>query len=129
MLNTGIKGKAEIKVSLEVTADKIGSGNLPVFATPSMVAIMEKAACESILPYLEEGLSTVGSMININHISATPIGMNVRSESELIDIEGKRLIFKVSAYDDTGLIGEGKHERIIIKEDKFLSKALSKKSK
>lgn len=126
MLEVGIKGNQEVKVSEANTALAMGSGTLKVFATPSMIALMEKTAWESVAAHLEEGSGTVGTQLNVSHLSATPLGMTVRCESELIEVDGRKLVFKVTAYDDAGLIGEGNHERFIVKNEKFQAKADSK---
>lgn len=107
----------------------MGSGTLEVFATPAMIALMEKTACESVQPYLEEGCGTVGTALNIKHVSATPVGMTVTCESVLTEVEGRRLTFIVLASDEHGLIGEGTHERFIVNNEKFQSKADSKLEK
>lgn len=127
MLEIGIKNKETIMVTEENTAKKLGSGLLPVFATPAMVALMESTASNSILKELAENEGTVGISLNVQHVSATPIGMSVYCESELIEIDKKRLVFKVEAYDEAGLIGTGTHERFIINNEKFMSKAEGKK--
>lgn len=129
MLETGIKGEQKVEVVYENTATAVGSGVLEVFATPCMIALMEKTACDSVLPYLEEGNGTVGTEVNVKHLSATPIGMTVRCESELVEVDGRRLIFKVAAFDDAGLIGEGMHERFIVNNEKFQSKTNRKGEK
>lgn len=126
MLEVGIKGKQEVQVVDANTAIAMGSGTLKVFATPSMIALMEKTAWESVAPHLEEGSGTVGTQLHVSHLSATPLGMTVRCESELIEIDGRKLVFKVAAYDQAGLIGEGTHERFIVKNEKFQAKADSK---
>lgn len=126
MLEAGIKGMQEVKVVDENTALAMGSGTLKVFATPSMIALMEKTAWESVAPHLEEGSGTVGTRLDISHLSATPLGMTVRCESELVEVDGRKLVFKVAAYDEAGLIGEGSHERFIVKNEKFQAKADSK---
>lgn len=126
MLEAGIKGEQKVEVVYENTATAVGSGVLEVFATPCMLALMEKTACDSVIPYLEDGWGTVGTEVNIKHVAATPIGMTVRCESELITVDGRRLVFTVKAYDDAGLIGEGTHERFMVNNEKFQSKANSK---
>ena len=126
MLEAGIKGTQEVKVTEENTALTMGSGTLKVFATPSMIALMEKTAWQSVAPNLEEGSGTVGTQLNVSHLSATPLGMTVRCESELTEVDGRKLVFKVAAYDNAGLIGEGTHERFIVKNEKFQAKADSK---
>lgn len=129
MLETGIKGEQKVEVVYENTATAVGSGVLEVFATPCMIALMEKTACDSVIPYLEEGNGTVGTEVNVKHLSATPIGMTVRCESELVEVDGRRLVFKVAAFDDAGLIGEGMHERFIVNNEKFQSKTNRKGEK
>ena len=128
MLKAGIKGSAEVKVTEANSAKVMGSGSLDVFATPAMIALIEKAAAESVLPYLEEGQTTVGTLINVKHVAATPLGCTARSECELIEVDGRRLVYNVSAYDNAGLIGEGVHERFIISAEKFMLKTNAKKS-
>ena len=91
-----------------------------------MCALMEEASWKSIAPHLEVGQSTVGTRLNISHDSATPAGMKVWAESEVTEVDGKRLVLKVSAYDEKGLIGQGTHERFIIADERFLSKAAKK---
>ena len=122
-IEVGMKGRAEDVVREENTAQAVGSGTLPVFATPAMTALMEKAAWTSLAPYLEEGESTVGTKLEITHDSATPVGLKVWAESEVTAVEGKRIVFHVSAYDEKGLIGQGTHERFLITNDRFLAKA------
>ena len=125
-VTVGLKGRAESLVTEENTALTAGSGTLPVFATPFMCALMEKAAWTSIAPCLEEGESTVGTKLDITHDSATPLGMKVWAESEVTEVDGKRIVLKVAAYDEKGLIGQGIHERFIITDQRFLAKAARK---
>lgn len=127
MLEVGIRCEKKVMVTEENTADKMGSGLLPVFATPAMISLMEDAASSSVLPYLEEGMGTVGISLNVKHTAATPIGMQVRCESELMEIDRKRLVFQVTAYDELGEIGSGIHERFIIDNEKFMEKANAKR--
>lgn len=122
-VTVGIKGRADDVVNAGNTAQAACSGALPVFGTPFMCALMEKAAWTSIAPYLEEGQGTVGTKLDIVHTSATPVGMKVWAESEVTAVDGKRIELKVAAYDEKGLIGEGSHERFIIVDEKFLAKA------
>lgn len=129
MLEAGIKGTGSVEVVHENTAAAVGSGMLEVFATPMMIALMEKTACESVAPYLEEGSGTVGTELNVKHVAATPIGMQVTCETELVEVDGRRLVFRVKASDEAGLIGEGTHERFIINNEKFQSKANGKLNK
>lgn len=127
LLTTGIKGKAEAVVDAHNTAKAMGSGTLDVFATPAMVALMESAAYRSVASALEPGTGTVGTLMNIKHVAATPMGMRVTAESELIEVDGRRLVFSVQASDETGLIGTGTHERFIVADRKFMAKAESKR--
>lgn len=129
MLKTGIKGTQQVKVTEENTALAMGSGALRVFATPAMIALMEETAWKSVADALEEGCGTVGIQLNVAHLSATPVGMEIRCESELTEIQGKKLIFKMAAYDEAGLVGEGTHERFIVANEKFQAKADSKLDK
>lgn len=126
MLEAGIKNKKDMIVTEENTAKAVGSGGLEVFATPALIALAEKTAYESVIPYLEEGQGTVGTNINIKHIAATPIGMKVVCETELIEFDidkPRRLLFSVNVYDEVEKIAEGTHERFIINNDKFMGKA------
>jgi predicted thioesterase len=127
MITPGIKGHIEQIVSEQLCADKIGSGLVKVFATPMMIALMEQTCNESVTPYLEAGQGTVGTHINVSHCAATPVGMKVWCDSELIDVDRRRLTFKVTAFDEKGLIGEGTHERFIIDTAKFQQKTNEKR--
>ena len=128
MLKEGVKGTQEIMVTEENTAKVMGSDALDVFATPAMIALMEKTAWESVQPYLEEGSGTVGTLMNVKHVAATPVGMEVTCETKLVEVDRKRLVFEVKAYDAAGVIGEGTHERFIIDNERFLAKAEAKKN-
>ena len=125
-MEAGIKNEKSIVVTDEVTASKVGSGLLPVYATPSMIALMEGTCAESVQPYLAEGEGTVGVAVDIKHIAATPVGMEVTCESELVEVDGRKLVFKIKAMDEAGLIGEARHERFIIENEKFLAKTNAK---
>lgn len=127
MLKTGIIGKQEVVVSQNNTAEVVGSGQLPVFATPAMIALIEKTAWMSVADELEQGQGSVGTRLDVAHTSATPVGMKVWCETELTEIDKRRLVFKVNVFDESGEIGKGTHERFIIQNDKFLKKAESKK--
>jgi len=124
-MEIGIKGRAETVVNHENTAKFVGSGELEVFATPQMIALMEQAAASSVAGELEEGQGTVGTLLNVSH-DAAPLGMKVWAETELVEVDRRRLVFDVKAYDECGLIGQGKHERFIIQNDKFLAKVNAK---
>ena len=126
-LEIGITKEQTILVTEELTAQKMGSGLLPVYATPCMIALMENKARTSVESFLEEGQGTVGPAINIKHTAATPVGMKVTSESKLLEVDRKRLVFEVKAYDEAGEIGSGTHERFIIENEKFMKRAEGKK--
>ena len=127
-LSAGLVGAATTTVTNSNIAATMKSGSLAVFATPAMCALMEEAALHSVAPYLAEGEGTVGTKLCVSHDAATPLGMNVRAESELVEIDRRRLVFNVSAYDECGLIGKGTHERFIINGEKFLAKVNAKKA-
>ena len=127
VLPIGLKGLAETLVTEENTAAAMGSGLLPVFATPAMLALMEQAAASSVQPFLPEGQGTVGTRLEVSHLAATPIGLTVRAESELIAVDRRKLRFAVRAWAGDELIGEGEHERFVIDNAHFLEKALSKR--
>lgn len=126
MLEAGIKGRQEIVVTEANTAKALGSGTLEVFGTPAMIALMEFTALSSVAPYLEEGAGTVGTLLNVTHDAPTPLGMTVWCESELKEVDRRRLVFHVAAFDAAGKIGEGTHERFIIDNEKFQMKANKK---
>lgn len=121
-MKTGIKCVKEEVVTADLTAEVVGSGGLAVYATPAMIRLMEHAAWSCVEDLMEEGFTTVGILMNVKHVSASPIGAHIKAESELIEIDGRRLVFKVVAYDEDGLIGEGVHERFVVNEEKFMSK-------
>ena len=127
MLSTGIKGRKTTEVTQENTAEAVGSGTLPVFATPAMIALIEATASGSVAPFLEEGSSTVGTHLDIAHSSATPVGMSATCETELVEVDRRRLVFRVVVTDAKGEIGSGTHERFVVDNAKFMSKAESKK--
>ena len=126
MLETGIKGRQEVVVSDANSAKTMGSGTLDVFATPAMTALMEKTAWMSVADHLDEGCGTVGTLLNVTHDAPTPLGMTVWCETELVEVDGRRLVFDVAAYDAKGKIGGGRHERFIIQNEKFQAKANKK---
>ena len=125
-LEIGIKGSSSCTVTLNDTAKALGSGGLDVLSTPKLIALMENAALLSVRPYLEEGSDTVGTLLNVKHLAATPVGMTVRAEAELIEIDRRRLVFSVKAWDEVELVGEGTHERFIVHMEKFTNKCNSK---
>lgn len=113
-------------VTKENTASRYGSGLVDVFATPAMVALMEKAALNSVLPYLPQGFNTVGTEVCVKHTKATPMGWEVFSKAILKEIDGKKLIFEVVAWDNEGEIGRGTHTRFIIDSKRFMEKFSAK---
>ncbi len=125
-ITVGLKGRSDTVVTEHNTANAIGSGLVPVFATPYMIALMENAAANSLLPYLAQDEGTVGTHLDVAHTSATPIGMKVWAETTVTAVEGKKITFEVAAYDEAGEIGRGTHERFIIKPERFLAKAQGK---
>lgn len=125
-IEVGIQGLAEALVEQADTAKEVGSGDLLVYATPCMVALMEGAAYESIAPYLAEGESSVGTKMDVTHLSATPVGMSVRAESVVTAVEGRKVTFSITAYDEAGEIGRATHERVVIKTERFLEKTYDK---
>ncbi len=126
MLETGIKGKQTVTADASNSAKTMGSGSLDVFATPAMVALMEKTAVKSIEPYLEAGQTSVGTALDIKHSAATPFGMTVTCESELVAVDGRKLTFEVTASDERGVIGSGMHERFIVDAERFQEKTNNK---
>lgn len=127
MLEKGITGNKEIVVTEDRTAKAMGSGELPVFATPAMIALIEETAWKSVSGFLDPGQGTVGTKLEISHLAATPPGMKVSCRTELTEVDRRRLVFKAEVFDECGKVGEGTHERFIVENEKFLLRALSKK--
>ena len=126
MLEAGLIGERELTVTEENTAKTMKSGELDVFATPAMIALMEETAYKSVSGELDDGMGSVGTLMNVKHLAASPVGMHIRCKSELTQVDGRKLVFKVEAYDESGLIGEGVHERFIVDNQKFQKKADAK---
>lgn len=126
MLETGLKNIKEVVCDESNTAAAVGSGSLRVFSTPALLTLMELCAAECAGAHLEDGQSTVGTRVELKHVAATPVGMTVRCECELIEIDRRRLVFDIKAYDERELVGECVHERFIVNNDKFLDKCYSK---
>ena len=122
----GTVGVASTLVEPEDTALSVGSGSLRVYATPAMVALMEGAACEALADFLPEGKTSVGTELNVKHISATPVGLEVTAEATITAVEGNTVTFSLIAKDEAGKIGEGTHRRVIVGEQKFLEKTYQK---
>ena len=125
-ITVGMKAEVTTLVEREDTAKEVGSGSLLVYATPCMVALMEGAACEAIAEALSDSQTTVGTALNIEHISATPVGLEVRAEAEVTAVDGKIITFERKAFDEAGEIGNGTHKRAIVPVQKFLDKAYAK---
>ena len=122
MLEVGLKYQSRVVVSEDNTALKLGSGDMEVFATPAMIALMENAAMNAVAEHLDAGATTVGTMMKSSHIKASAVGATITAEAELVAVEGRRLSFVVKAWDEKGTIGEGEHERFIVDRERFLSK-------
>lgn len=120
----------EINATVEenMTAESMKSGSLPVLATPCMIALMEQASAELCQQFLPEGISTVGTMVNIQHLAATSLGAPVRTVATLTAFDGRKASFDVVSYDNAGVIGKGTHERFTIKVDSFMKKAADRKN-
>ena len=125
-ITIGMTGSVSTSVEREDTAYEVGSGSLLVYATPCMVALMEGAACEAIAEALPEEKTSVGTQLDISHIAATPVGMEVRAEAEVTEVDGNMITFRVAAYDESGKIGEGTHKRAVITSQRFLDKVYAK---
>ena len=125
-ITVGMKAEVSTLVEREDTAREVGSGSLLVYATPCMVALMEGAACEAIEEALDADKTTVGTMLNIQHLSATPVGLEVRATAEVTAVEGKVITFSIEAFDEAGQIGKGTHQRVIVPTEKFLERAYGK---
>lgn len=125
-ITVGMKGTAKTQAEREDTALEVGSGSLLVYATPCMVALMEGAACEAIAEAIPENKSSVGTYLQISHLSATPVGLEVWAEAEVTAVEGSIITFQVTAFDEAGKIGEGIHKRAVITTQKFLDKTYAK---
>ena len=124
-----IKATVTEAVTEDKTALSVGSGSLRVYATPAMLALIEKAACKALEGLLAEGETTVGTLLNVKHLAATPVGMQVSATAELIARDGRKFVFSVTASDECGVIGEGTHERFLVFSDKFTDKTYSKLNK
>lgn len=122
----GLVGTAETMVTLSQTAQALGSGLLPVYGTPSLVALLEQAAVNALVPHLATGMTSVGLRVHVQHMAPTPVGMAVRATATLVAVDGRRLSFHVSAYDDVEQVADGSHERVIVDEARFVARAAAK---
>jgi len=125
-IQPGLSAEVEIEVSKTHTAAHLGSGSIAVYATPALVALMENAAVKVLEGRLPEGQTTVGGQINVRHLGATPVEMKVRARAELLEVSGRKLTFRVQAWDEVELIGEANHVRFIIEENKFMERVANK---
>ena len=125
-ITIGMRGEVSTLAEREDTAQEVGSGSLLVYATPCMVALMEGAACEAIESALEEGQTTVGIELNIRHTAATPVGLEVRAEAEVTEVDGKVITFALRAFDEAGEISSGTHKRAVVNAQRFLDKTYAK---
>lgn len=127
MLTTGLTGSQTERVTPDRTAASVGSGLLPVYATPAMIALMERTASELVAPFLREGEATVGTSIEVKHLAATPEGMEVRCQCVLTAIDRRRLTFAIEVFDAVGLVGTATHDRFIVDTARFMAKAASRR--
>lgn len=128
-LRSGLCGEATTVVDDHNTAMALGSGSVPVFATPAMAALVEEAAVKAVSEVLGEDQTTVGVYLELQHLAATPVGLTVRAEAKLVNVEGRRLTFRVTAYDDVEQIGIGSHQRMLVDISRFLSRTQTKHAK
>ena len=125
-LKPGICGRIDLVVDASVSAKNAASGEMDVFGTPYVIALMEQTADTSTRPYLEEGCATVGTLVNIRHTAATPMGMKAYATSELIEVDGRRLVYRVAVFDEVGQVADGLHERFIIYKEKFMQRTANR---
>ena len=125
-LEPGLTGELSITVTEDLTAAALGSGSVNVYATPAMIVLLEAAAIKALEGHLSEGFTSVGISVDVKHLAATPIGMTVRARALLKAIDGRRLVFEVSAWDPVERIGEGTHERFIVDYQRFMDRIRSK---
>ena len=125
-IEPGLRGEVSLVVGEEHTAARFGAGGVRVLGTPMMIGLMENAAFSALQKLLPEGQSSVGTRVDIRHLAATPVGMQVTATAELLEVDGRRLLFRVEARDERELIGEGQHERFIITLDRFLARVTEK---
>ncbi len=126
-LKVGLNTESIHKVKPEESAEAYGSGTVPVYATPALIALMENTSKACVAPYLPLEDTTVGTEVNISHLKATPIGMMVKCQAELLEVKGKKLNFKVEAFDEEGKIGEGTHTRYIVNSEEFVKRVYKNK--
>lgn len=125
-ITVGLRGEAAVVVDQHNTATAMGSGNVPAFATPAMIALMERAAVNALRRHLDEGQESVGVAVDVRHLAATPVGKRVRAEAEVTAVEGRRITFAVRAFDAVEKVGEGSHQRILVDREQFIWKMATK---
>ncbi len=125
-LSPGLSGTASVTVTPDLTANAFASGTVAVYATPAMIALIEAAAVAALDGHLPEGKTSVGTRIDVQHLAATPVGMTVSATATLTEVDGRRLVFEVSAADPVEVIGSGTHERFIVDRDRFEQKVREK---
>ena len=128
-LSPGLTGEASTTVDYTNTAASLGSGLVPVFGTPALIALLELAAVHAVADSLPSGSTSVGTHLDVRHLAATPVGMVVRATATLTDVDGRRLTFAVRAYDEVENVGEGTHTRVIVDVERFLQRAEAKKKR
>jgi len=125
-LEPGLSAEVETTVGAAETATHLGSGTIAVYATPALVALMENAAVRALEGHLPVGQTTVGGHIDITHLAATPVGMQVRAHAELVKVQGRKLSFRIQAWDEVEQIGEASHIRFIVEKNPFMERAREK---
>jgi len=122
----GLTGEIETIGTEADTAERLGSGSVPVFGTPALVRLMENAAVRALEGHLPPGQTSVGGRMDIWHLAATPVGMRVRARAELVEVEGHRLTFRIEAWDEVEQIGQATHERFVVDVERFINRAKDK---
>lgn len=128
-ITIGLTNEKSVAVTIENTAISMGSGTLRVFATPAMIALCEGCCAETVEDLLGEGMTSVGTKVDIEHLAASPIGASILCKSKIVAVDGRRLDFEVEVYDNVGLIGKGRHTRFIVDAEKFVNKTYAKLNK
>jgi fluoroacetyl-CoA thioesterase len=126
-LEPGLTGRASTVVTEDKTANALGSGNVKAYSTPSLIALLEGAAVDALRSHLGDGQTSVGTSLNVKHLAATPVGMTVSAAAVLKEVDGRRLVFEVSASDEVELIGQGTHERFIVDRERFEKRVREKR--
>jgi predicted thioesterase len=127
-IEKGLKGSYERVAGETDSADRFGNKGFHVYGTPALVALIEYACGQTVAPHLPKGSGTVGTIVNIKHLAPTPLGMKIRAEAEVVEVDGRRFVFHVEAFDEKEKIAEGEHERYVVELDRFLKKVEGKKT-